>query len=176
LFIKGEGWTFHGHEEVGAKMIPDIFKRMRLPFDKIEYIQNLVKLHLRPIALADREVTDSAIRRLIFEAGDSIEDLLVLCRADITSKNMEKVEKFRKNYEYVEKRIKEVEEKDKIRNFQPPVKGDKIMSMFHLEPGPIVGKLKTALIDAILDGIIKNNEEEAELFLKEEFARLNPEH
>jgi poly(A) polymerase len=173
LFVKGEGWTFHGHEETGAKMIPEIFKRMRLPFDKIEYIQNLVRLHLRPIALVDEEVTDSAIRRLIFESGDNIEDLMTLCRADITSRNMEKVEKFKRNFEFVEKRIEEVEEKDKIRNFQPQIKGDEIMSIFNLSPGPIIGKLKNALVDAILDGAIKNDREESIMFLKKEFERLN---
>ncbi len=173
-FDKEVGWTFHGHEDIGARMIVPMFKQLRLPFDKIDYIKKLVRLHLRPIALVDESVTDSAIRRLIFEAGEDIFDLMILCEADITSQNLLKVEKYRKNYEYVKKRINEVEEKDKIRNFQPPINGDEIMMLYGLRPGPIVGKLKTALTDAILDGIINNDREEALTFLKNEYNRINP--
>jgi putative nucleotidyltransferase with HDIG domain len=174
-FSKEDGWSFHGHEEIGARMIPPIFKKMRLPFDKIEYIKKLIKLHLRPIALIDEDVTDSAVRRLLFEAGNDIDDLMTLCRADITSKNLEKVERFRKNYEYLEKRIQVVEEKDRIRNFQPPVKGDEIMQLFGLTPGKIVGILKDSLTDAILDGLISNNREEAINFLHQKYGNINEE-
>jgi poly(A) polymerase len=172
-FSKELGWSFHGHEEVGARMIPPIFKRMKLPFDKIEYIKKLVRLHLRPIALIDEDVTDSAVRRLLFEAADEIDDLMALCRADITSKNLEKVEQFKKNYEYLEKRIKEVEEKDRIRNFQPPVKGDEIMQMFGLTPGRMVGELKDSLTDAILDGIIPNEKESAIGYLANRYKEIS---
>jgi poly(A) polymerase len=172
-FDKEAGWTFHGHEDIGARMIEPIFKRMKLPLDKIEYVKKLVKLHLRPIALVDESVTDSAIRRLIFESGEDIFDLMTLCEADITSQNLLKVEKYRKNYEYVKQRINEVEEKDKIRSFQPPVRGDEIIQFYNLKPGPIIGKLKNALTDAILDGIIKNDRSEALIFLDNEFKKMN---
>lgn len=171
-FDKSNGWTFYGHDELGARMIEPIFKKMRLPLDKVEYVRKLVRLHLRPIALVDETVTDSAIRRLIFEAGNDIDDLMLLCEADITSQNLLKVEKYRNNYEYVKRRIIEVEEKDKIRNFQPPIKGDEIMQLYNLKPGPMVGKLKNALTDAILDGIIPNKREEALAFLDNEFKKL----
>ncbi len=171
-FDKEAGWTFHGHDDVGARMMDSIFKKMRLPLDKLDYLKKLVRLHLRPIALVDENVTDSAIRRLIFEAGEDIFDLMTLCEADITSQNLLKVEKYRKNYEYVKQRINEVEEKDKIRAFQPPVRGDEIISLYNLPPGPIIGKLKTALTDAILDGIIPNEREEALKFLDNEYKKI----
>ena len=171
-FDKVEGWTFHGHDDVGSRMVDNIFKRLKLPFDKINYTKKLIRLHLRPIALVDENVTDSAIRRLIFEAGEEIFDLMLLCEADITSQNLFKVETYKKNYEYIKKRIVEVEEKDHIRNFQPPVKGDEIMKIYDLIPGPKVGKLKNALTDAILDGIIKNDRDEALVFLENEYKKM----
>jgi poly(A) polymerase len=172
-FDKEVGWSFHGHEDIGARMIEPIFKRMKFPLDKVEYVKKLVRLHLRPIALVDECVTDSAIRRLIFESGEDIFDLMILCEADITSQNLLKVEKYRKNYEYVKQRINEVEEKDKIRSFQPPVRGDEIIQLYNLQPGPIIGKLKNALTDAILDGIIQNDRSEALIFLDNEFKKMN---
>ena len=171
-FDKEAGWTFHGHDDVGARMMDSIFKKMRLPLDKLDYLKKLVRLHLRPIALVNENVTDSAIRRLIFEAGEDIFDLMTLCEADITSQNLLKVEKYRKNYEYVKQRINEVEEKDKIRAFQPPVRGDEIINLYNLQPGPVIGKLKTALTDAILDGIIPNEREEALKFLDNEYKKI----
>lgn len=156
-FIDGIGWTFHGHEEIGARMIKGIFKRLKLPFNKIEYVEKLVRLHLRPIALANDEVTDSAIRRLIVQAGDDLDDLITLCRADITSKNIQKVERYLENYDIVMRKVKEVEEKDKLRAFQSPVKGDEIMRICNIPPSKTVGKIKTEIENAILDGIIPNN-------------------
>lgn len=164
-FIDGIGWTFHGHEEIGARMIKGIFKKLKLPFNKIEYVEKLVRLHLRPIALANEEVTDSAIRRLIVQAGEDLDDLITLCRADITSKNIQKVEKYLENYERVMKKVKEVEEKDKLRAFQSPVKGDEIMKICNLQPGKTVGKIKSAIEEAILDGIIPNTYEDAYQYL-----------
>lgn len=155
-FIEGTGWTFHGHEELGARMMKKIFERMRLPFNKIDYVSKLIRLHLRPAALANQEATDSAIRRLAAEAGEELEDLLKLCRADITSKNIAKVKKYMGNFAYVEKRIVEVQEKDNLRNFQSPVRGDEIMQICGLEPSKPVGILKTKIEEAILDGIIPN--------------------
>jgi tRNA nucleotidyltransferase/poly(A) polymerase len=171
-FDKVEGWTFHGHDDVGSRMVDNIFKKLKLPFDKIDYTKKLIRLHLRPIALVEESVTDSAIRRLIFEAGEEIFDLMLLCEADITSQSLLKVEAYRKNYDYIKKRIVEVEEKDHIRNFQPPVKGDEIMEIYGLTPGPKVGKLKNALTDAILDGIIKNDRAEALAFLENEYKKI----
>lgn len=166
-YDKKQGWTFHGHEEKGARMVPGIFRRLKLPMgEEMKFVQKLVRLHLRPIALV-KEVTDSAIRRLLFEAGDDIDALMTLCRADITSKNKEKVHRYLKNFEAVEKKMAEVEEKDRIRNFQPPVKGDEIIKMFDLKPGPVIGQLKDQVKDAILDGRIRNNREEALAFLIE---------
>lgn len=166
-FEPEHGWTFHGHEDRGARMVPSIFRRFKLPLnEKMEFVKTLVRLHLRPIALS-KEVTDSAIRRLLFEAGDAIDALMVLCRADITSKNAEKVNRYLKNFEKVEKRLIEVEQNDHIRNFQPPVTGDEIIQLFSLPPGRIIGELKEQIKEAILEGAIGNNRQEAlELLIK----------
>ena len=161
-FDKEIGWTFHGHEEFGARMTSKIFRRLKLPLDaKMKYVEKLVRLHLRPIALVQGTVTDSAIRRLLFEAGDDIDDLMKLCNADITSKNEFKVQKFKKNFDLVTLKLKAVEEKDSIRNFQPPVSGEDIMKAFDLKPCNEIGVIKTRIKDAILDGTIENNKEEA---------------
>jgi len=160
-YDKVHGWTFHGHEDKGARMTPGIFRRMKLPMnDRMLFVQKLVRMHLRPIPLA-KEVTDSAVRRLLFEAGDDIEALMMLCRADITSKNMVKVDRFLKNFDLVEEKMKEVEAKDHVRNFQPPVSGDEIMEMFRIPPGRVVGEIKEAVKEAILEGDIRNEREEA---------------
>ncbi len=156
-FIDGIGWTFHGHEEIGARMIKGIFRKMRFPFNQIDYVEKLVRLHLRPMALVNESVTDSAIRRLIVQAGDALDDLITLCRADITSHNPEKVDKFLENYEIVVKKIKEVEEKDKLRAFKCPVDGKIIMDTCNLKPSPKVGMIKNAIEEAILEGKIANN-------------------
>ena len=173
-FVEDIGWTFHGHEELGARMIKPIFKRMKLPFSKIEYIEKLVRLHLRPIALAKEEVTDSAIRRFIVSAGEDLGDLIILCRADITSKNQEKVSKYLENYEKVMKKVWEVEDKDKLRAFQSPVNGEEIMTICNLTPSKKVGEIKSAIEEAILDGKIGNNYDEALSYLmniKDAFLR-----
>jgi poly(A) polymerase len=164
-FVEGTGWTFHGHDEIGARMMKGIFRRMRLPYAKLNYVETLVRLHLRPIALAKEEVTDSAVRRLIVSAGDALEDLITLCRADITSKNPEKVSQYLENYERVMQKVRDVEERDRLRAFQSPVRGDEIMKVCNINPSKKVGEIKRAIEEAILDGEIGNNYEEAYQYL-----------
>lgn len=175
-FVEGVGWTFHGHEELGARMLKNIFKRLKLPLDKLPYVEKLVRMHLRPIPLANDDVTDSAIRRLAADAGEDLEDLLLLCRADITSKNPEKVKRFMNNYEIVEKKVVEVQAKDKLRNFHSPVRGEKIMEVCNIKPSREVGVLKKAIEEAILDGLIPNDYEAALNYLykiKDEILEVN---
>lgn len=172
-FVEGTGWTFHGHEFLGSKMTRTIFQRLKLPLGPdMKYVQKMVKLSSRPIALITDDASDSALRRLLFDAGENLEDLFTLCKADITTKNFRKQERFKKNFEYVAVKIKEVEEKDHVRNFQPPISGEEIMEMFQLKPGREIGILKEKVKEAILEGEINNDKEEATKFVIAEAEKL----
>jgi len=173
-FEEGHGWTFHGHEVVGGRMVPKMFTKFKLPqHEQMRFVRKMVELHLRPISLTKENITDSAIRRLLFDAGDDIESLMLLCNADITSKNKDKVKRFLSNFELVRQRLKEVEEKDKVRNWQPPVTGEMIMEIFGIPPCKLVGDIKNAMRDAILDGVIENNYEQAFEFVVKKGKELN---
>ncbi|WP_223559949.1 CCA tRNA nucleotidyltransferase [Chryseobacterium lathyri] len=172
-FVEGTGWTFHGHEFLGSKMVKTLFHRLKQPLGSdMKYVQKMVKLSSRPIALITDDASDSALRRLLFDAGEDLEDLFTLCKADITTKNSKKQDRFKKNFEYVAVKIKEVEEKDQVRNFQPPITGEEIMQMFDLKPGKEIGILKEKVKEAILEGEILNDKEEAEKFVIAEAEKL----
>ena len=171
-YVPGTGWTFHGHDLVGSRMVPGIFNSLKLPIEEMKYVKKLVWLHMRPIALVDDEVTDSAVRRLLFDAGDDIDDLMLLCHADITSKNLEKVRRIHANFELVKQKLVEVEAKDAIRNFKNPINGDYIMELYGIGPCNVIGEIKEYVKEAILDGKIGNNFEEADALMREKAAEL----
>ena len=172
-FAEGTGWTFHGHEFLGSKMVKNLFQRLKLPLGQdMKYVQKLVKLSSRPIALVTDDASDSALRRLLYDAGEDLEDLFTLCKADITTKNAKKQQHFKKNFDYVAAKIKEVEAKDHIRNFQPPVSGEELMELFGLKPGREIGVLKESVKEAILEGKISNSKEEALHFVLSEARKL----
>jgi len=172
-FNNKAGWTFHGHEDLGAKWVPELFKRMKLPLnEQMRYVQKLVKLHLRPIALVNDHVTDSAVRRMIFEAGNDVNDLMMLCKADVTSKNPDRVKRYLSNFKKVEQKIKEVEERDQVMNFNPPISGAQIIEVFKISPSKLVGDIKVEIKEAILEGKIKNDKDEAFSLMLEIGARM----
>ena len=171
-YVPGTGWTFHGHDLVGSRMVPGIFNSLKLPLEEMKYVKKLVWLHMRPIALVDEEVTDSAVRRLLFDAGDDIDDLMTLCHADITSKNPEKVRRIHANFELVKQKLVEVEAKDAIRNFKNPINGDYIMELYGIGPCNVIGEIKEYVKEAILDGKIGNNFEEADALMRVKAAEL----